>query len=103
MNQTDPGLQPQRTSLAWYRTGFAVFINALIVLRIASSSHQKYLYWVGLLLLFASIMVAIWGLDRIATLNNSLVAIRPPRFLMATITITTLIAAVAGLLCTIAE
>ena len=33
MKVRDPGLQVQRTALAWVRTGLAVLVNALVALR----------------------------------------------------------------------
>jgi hypothetical protein len=37
----DPGLQPQRTELAWRRTGVAVAVNALLILRAGVSEGDR--------------------------------------------------------------
>lgn len=47
----DPGLQPERTALAWVRTSVALLVNALIVLRGGLSHHQPALLVLGGVLL----------------------------------------------------
>ena len=53
----DPGLQPQRTVLAWNRTAIAVFVNAVLVLRAgAHCGHETHtmLFLAGWLLLLGA-------------------------------------------------
>ena len=50
----DPGLQAERTSLAWGRTALAASITALLVTRDGFVSHQPALAAAGLLLLAAA-------------------------------------------------
>lgn len=49
----DPGLQPQRTALAWSRTALAVLVNAVLVLR--AGAH-------GGTAAHAPLLLAGWGL-----------------------------------------
>jgi uncharacterized membrane protein YidH (DUF202 family) len=37
----DPGLQPQRTALAWARTGLAMIVNSLLVLRLGVNAADR--------------------------------------------------------------
>jgi uncharacterized membrane protein YidH (DUF202 family) len=99
MSYLDPGLQPQRTSLAWSRTGFAVLINAVVVLRTASNSRHGLLLALGLYLLLASGVLTIYGTTRRAALNTGTKPARPTRLLMISVTTTTLIAAISGMMC----
>ena len=99
MNHGDPGLQPQRTSLAWSRTGFSVFIIALLVLRTAGKAYHGLLFALGLGLLLASGIVAICGASRSVALNSGLKAGEPPRLYMISVMAASLTAAVAGILC----
>jgi hypothetical protein len=99
MNHNDPGLQPQRTSLAWSRTGFSVFINALVVLRTAGNTHHALLFALGLGLLLAAGIVAVCGINRSTALNSGLKPAGPSWLLMISVITASLTAAVAGILC----
>lgn len=58
MTQTPqpPGLQPERTRLAWQRTAIALAIGALVYARVEAAA----LSWVGWFLALAGAAVAIW-------------------------------------------
>jgi uncharacterized membrane protein YidH (DUF202 family) len=57
----DPGLQAERTALAWSRTGLAVFVNALLALRSGWLSSQAPITVLGITLLIASAAAALFG------------------------------------------
>jgi len=60
----DPGLQAERTALAWNRTGFAVLVNALLVLRSEWASDEKPITVMASLLLVALGAVIFYGARR---------------------------------------
>ena len=82
MTRPDPGLQPQRTALAWGRTALAVLVNALIVLRIASQSDQRFVAALGLILLAAAAATAACGAWRARVLTLNAVPSPPPVILI---------------------
>jgi uncharacterized membrane protein YidH (DUF202 family) len=53
-NTQDPGLQPQRTALAWGRTGLAMFANALLVLRLGANAADRPVEFMGIVFLAIS-------------------------------------------------
>lgn len=57
MRPRDPGLQPERTSLAWGRTSLAMMVTGLIALRLALES-MRWPMTVGAMLLIAE---AVWA------------------------------------------
>ena len=50
----DPGLQRERTGMAWGRTGLAVLVNSLIVLRAGVTANHVPVITLGAFLLIAA-------------------------------------------------
>ena len=60
--QSDPGLQPERTSLAWFRT--LLGYGALMALAIKHNWHQEgALFWVSIAVL-AIVAIILWRYTR---------------------------------------
>ena len=97
ISQSDPGLQPQRTALAWVRTGLAVFVNALIVLRTGIVSKQFFILALGAVLLVASALSVVCGTWRVRHLAAHGARVAPPWILIVGTMWIALIASVAGI------
>ena len=76
------GLQPQRTALAWTRTGLAVFINALITLRAGFLTGQAFIVALGTVLLIAAALSAVCANWRVRHLAAHGATVAPPWFLV---------------------
>jgi uncharacterized membrane protein YidH (DUF202 family) len=50
----DPGLQSQRTALAWSRTALAMVVNSLLVLRLGTSATDRSVEFLGFAFLAVS-------------------------------------------------
>jgi hypothetical protein len=83
VGQSDPGLQPQRTALAWSRTGLAVFVNALIVLRAGLITEQVFILGLGAILLVAAGLSVVCGTWRVRHLAAHGARSGPPWVLIA--------------------
>ncbi|TDC77531.1 DUF202 domain-containing protein [Micromonospora sp. KC606] len=58
----DPGLQPERTRLAWRRTALALTVVAVLALRLAlTRGVPGALLGAAVVLLWAGALVALWG------------------------------------------
>jgi uncharacterized membrane protein YidH (DUF202 family) len=60
----DPGLQPERTGLAWTRTALALAGNAVLVLRVGLLGADRAVTAAGALLVLAAGWVAVAGWRR---------------------------------------
>ena len=74
----DPGLQGERTALAWNRTGLAMLANALLSLRAGWSSGQTTLSGLSIALLAASAATIAYGAWRRRELLGGAASIAPP-------------------------
>ena len=95
MTQRDPGLQRERTAMAWSRTGLAVLVNALLVLRAGAQANQSFILALGFLLLAAAAGAVACGVWRARRLAEGADATTPWLLIVATVG-TVWIACVAG-------
>jgi uncharacterized membrane protein YidH (DUF202 family) len=93
----DAGLQPERTALAWNRTGLAIVVNALLALRAGWTSERPMLVVVAFVLLIAAGGAIVYGAWRQRHLSTGLGMTAPPALAIACAAIVTLVASAAGL------
>jgi uncharacterized membrane protein YidH (DUF202 family) len=92
----DRGLQPQRTALAWSRTGLAVFVNALIVLRAGLVTELPLIIALGVFLLVAAGLLVVCGTWRMRDLAAHGARSGPPLLLITTTVCVSWVACLAG-------
>jgi len=97
MSPVDPGLQPQRTALAWSRTGLSVFVNALIVLRAGFLVEQRFILSLWILLLIAAAAAVVCGVWRVLHLGRRGARAAPPSILIVATMSVAILACFAGL------
>jgi uncharacterized membrane protein YidH (DUF202 family) len=97
MSLGDPGLQPERTALAWRRTGLAVLVNALVVLRAGAQGGQPFVLALGIILLVAAACAVGCGAWRARVLAMSGTPSAPPRALVLATVAVVWLACIAGL------
>lgn len=92
----DPGLQAERTALAWNRTGLAVLANGLLALRSGWGSQQTAITGLALALLIAAGGVLVYGAWRHRQLLNGTPVTAPGVLAVATVTGVSLLACMVG-------
>ncbi|RZS65653.1 uncharacterized protein DUF202 [Agromyces ramosus] len=92
----DPGLQPERTSLAWTRTALAMAVNALLAMRAGFVAGEPWLVAIGVLLFAASGAVVAIGTVRRRQLSGERLVITPPAGALLGVAVATLVASAGG-------
>ncbi|ANE75616.1 DUF202 domain-containing protein [Dickeya solani] len=67
----DPGLQPERTRLAWSRTAFVLLVNSVLLLKAGTMKSQPLMLAAGLFLLLMTLITYIWSRLRLRALLRS--------------------------------
>ncbi len=67
----DPGLQPERTGLAWSRTAFVMLVLSALLLRGGFAHHERWLAWAGVALLVATGATYAWAGWRLRVITIS--------------------------------
>ena len=92
----DPGLQPERTALAWTRTALAIAVNALLSIRAGFVAGEPWLVAVGVLLFAASGAVVAIGTVRRRQLSADRLVITAPAGALLGVAAATLVASAGG-------
>ena len=95
----DPGLQPERTGLAWSRTAFVTLLFSALLLRGGIVHHEPGLAWAGVILLIATGALYAWAGWRLRMAATSALTHGAPVTPASTwvIRITALVVALVGL------
>lgn len=94
----DPGLQAERTALAWNRTGWAVLVNALLALRSGWLHQHLLVTLLALALLVASGVMIYLGAWRRRQLLDGRGGLAPSSPMVIAATAVTLIACVTAVI-----
>ena len=93
----DPGLQPERTSLAWTRTAGGMLLNAVLCLRIGYLANSLGLVSLALALLAASGLTFAIGRRRRRQLLCAGAPLAVDAFAISLVVASTLLAALTGM------
>jgi uncharacterized membrane protein YidH (DUF202 family) len=92
-----PGLQAERTALAWNRTGLAVLVNALLALRSGWVSREAPITVLAFVLLLASGAAVVYGAWRRRHLLSGHGTTAPPAIVITAVAVVTLVACATGI------
>lgn len=73
----DPGLQPERTALAWSRTAFVALLLSALLLRGGIVHHEPGLAWAGMALLIATGAMYGWSGWRLRMTTSAMTSAAP--------------------------
>ena len=91
-----PGLQAERTSLAWSRTALAASVAALLVTRDGVVSHRSALTVAGLLLLGVAVVTLVAARRRQSSISRAVAGGRSPASRSGVLLLTALVVALGA-------